>query len=133
MTQRMTSLAAAWQSTKIVRTREKITFFLGVMSLLFTALMLGMTPQYVLGSIPHVIITSLTFVLDTSTFRTPSRHSTFCLYALTTTRNVHGTTSSSTCATFAPSSTSSTSGLCLIARHYSLHVTVCHMARWQVL
>ncbi|PSR71842.1 hypothetical protein PHLCEN_2v12343 [Hermanssonia centrifuga] len=47
VSQRMTSLAASWQSAKIVRTREKITFFFGVMSLLLTALMFGLYPQYI--------------------------------------------------------------------------------------
>jgi len=44
---RMTSLAAAWQSAKVVRTREKISFFFGVMSLVFSALLFGLAPQYV--------------------------------------------------------------------------------------
>ena len=43
----MTSLAASWQSAKIIRTREKITFMFGVMSLLFSALIFGIYPQYV--------------------------------------------------------------------------------------
>ncbi|KAI0796493.1 hypothetical protein C8Q75DRAFT_790674 [Abortiporus biennis] len=47
MTQRMTSLLSAWQSAKIIRTREKITFFFGVMSVLLTALMFGLYPQYI--------------------------------------------------------------------------------------
>lgn len=47
MNQRVTSLAASWQSAKIVRTREKVTFFGGVMSLLITALLFGMRPEYV--------------------------------------------------------------------------------------
>ncbi|KAL0949827.1 hypothetical protein HGRIS_009863 [Hohenbuehelia grisea] len=44
---RMTSLAASWQSAKVVRTREKFSFFFGVMSLLFSALIFGIQPQYV--------------------------------------------------------------------------------------
>ncbi|KIJ56583.1 hypothetical protein M422DRAFT_22738 [Sphaerobolus stellatus SS14] len=44
---RMTKLAATWQSTKVVRTREKISFFLGVMSVAISTLMLGMAPEYV--------------------------------------------------------------------------------------
>ena len=43
----MASLSTAWQSAKVVRTREKISFFFGVMSLLFTSLMFGMAPEYV--------------------------------------------------------------------------------------
>lgn len=44
----MTTLAASWQSAKVVRTREKVSFFFGVMTLLMSALMFGMTPQYVM-------------------------------------------------------------------------------------
>jgi len=45
----MTALSASWQSAKLVRTREKVSFFLGVMSLLFSALIFGMAPQYVIS------------------------------------------------------------------------------------
>ncbi|KAJ7499292.1 hypothetical protein FB451DRAFT_1384998 [Mycena latifolia] len=44
---RMTKLASSWQSTKVVRTREKLSFFFGVMSLLFSALIFGLAPQWV--------------------------------------------------------------------------------------
>ncbi|KAF9468803.1 hypothetical protein BDZ94DRAFT_1244626 [Collybia nuda] len=44
---RMTTLAASWQSAKVVRTREKVSFFFGVMTLLFSALMFGMSPQWI--------------------------------------------------------------------------------------
>lgn len=47
----MASLAASWQSAKVVRTREKVSFFFGVMTLLFSALMFGMHPEYVRRSI----------------------------------------------------------------------------------
>ncbi|ESK93612.1 integral to membrane protein [Moniliophthora roreri MCA 2997] len=47
VSQRMTKLAATWQSAKVVRTREKVSFFFGVMSLLFSALMFGMAPEWV--------------------------------------------------------------------------------------
>ena len=43
----MTRLAASWQSAKVVRTREKVSFFFGVMSLLLSALMFGIAPQSV--------------------------------------------------------------------------------------
>lgn len=49
----MTSLATAWQSAKVVRTREKISFFFGVMSLLTTALLFGMAPECVLPRLAH--------------------------------------------------------------------------------
>ncbi|PBK72953.1 hypothetical protein ARMSODRAFT_953389 [Armillaria solidipes] len=44
---RMASLSNSWQSAKVVRTREKVSFFFGVMSLLFSALMFGLAPQWV--------------------------------------------------------------------------------------
>ncbi|KAF8480016.1 hypothetical protein DFH94DRAFT_739736 [Russula ochroleuca] len=44
---RIVSLSAAWQSSKVVRTRDKISFFFGVMSLVFSALLFGLAPQYV--------------------------------------------------------------------------------------
>lgn len=47
---RMTGLAASWQSAKVVRTREKVSFFFGVMNLVISALMFGMAPQYVMFS-----------------------------------------------------------------------------------
>ncbi|PPQ64796.1 hypothetical protein CVT26_002628 [Gymnopilus dilepis] len=47
LTTRVTSLSASWQSAKVVRTRDKVSFFLGVMSLLFSALLFGMAPEWV--------------------------------------------------------------------------------------
>jgi hypothetical protein len=47
LSSRMTQLSSSWQSAKVVRTREKVSFFFGVMSLLFSALMFGLAPQYV--------------------------------------------------------------------------------------
>ncbi|KAJ7283428.1 hypothetical protein C8J57DRAFT_734828 [Mycena rebaudengoi] len=44
---RMTTLSSSWQSAKVVRTREKLSFFFGVMSLLFSALIFGLAPQWV--------------------------------------------------------------------------------------
>jgi len=44
---RMTRLAATWQSTKVVRTREKISFFLGVMAVAISTLMFGVAPEWV--------------------------------------------------------------------------------------
>ncbi|KAL0580891.1 hypothetical protein V5O48_001084 [Marasmius crinis-equi] len=52
VSQRMTKLSAQWQSEKVVRTREKVSFFVGVMGLLFSALMFNMAPQWV-----HVVYT----------------------------------------------------------------------------
>lgn len=47
MSVRMTKLSAAWDSAKVVRTREKISFFFGVHSLLISALLFGLAPQWV--------------------------------------------------------------------------------------
>ncbi|KAJ8589894.1 hypothetical protein M405DRAFT_737856 [Rhizopogon salebrosus TDB-379] len=44
---RMQTLAASWHSAKVVRTLDKVTFFLGVMSLLMSALMFGLAPQWI--------------------------------------------------------------------------------------
>ncbi|KAJ7067952.1 hypothetical protein C8F01DRAFT_583113 [Mycena amicta] len=44
---RMTKLSTSWQSAKVVRTREKMSFFFGVMSLVFSALLFGLAPQWV--------------------------------------------------------------------------------------
>ncbi|KAJ3568410.1 hypothetical protein NP233_g5731 [Leucocoprinus birnbaumii] len=55
---RMTKLAASWQSAKVVRTREKVSFFFGVMTLLFSALMFGMHPEWV-----HVAYTVMSLYL----------------------------------------------------------------------
>ncbi|PAV21114.1 integral to membrane [Pyrrhoderma noxium] len=55
---RMASLSTAWQSAKVVRTREKISFFFGVMSLLFTSLMFGMAPEWL-----HISYTVQAFYL----------------------------------------------------------------------
>ncbi|KAG1715981.1 hypothetical protein ID866_1205 [Astraeus odoratus] len=44
---RMQSLVTSWHSAKVIRTREKLSFFFGVMSLLVSALMFGMAPEWV--------------------------------------------------------------------------------------
>ncbi|KIY71813.1 hypothetical protein CYLTODRAFT_441049 [Cylindrobasidium torrendii FP15055 ss-10] len=44
---RVTKLSEEWQSAKVIRTREKISFFFGVMSVLFTALLFGMAPEWI--------------------------------------------------------------------------------------
>ncbi|KAJ7237195.1 hypothetical protein B0H12DRAFT_1026481 [Mycena haematopus] len=44
---RMTKLSSSWQSAKVVRTREKISFFFGVMSLVCSALLFGLAPEWV--------------------------------------------------------------------------------------
>ncbi|KAG8903145.1 hypothetical protein FRC00_000292, partial [Tulasnella sp. 408] len=49
---RMASLTTAWQSAKVIRTREKVSFFIGVMSILYTSLLIGIAPQWL-----HVLYT----------------------------------------------------------------------------
>ncbi|KAJ7755670.1 hypothetical protein DFH07DRAFT_486222 [Mycena maculata] len=49
---RMTTLATSWQSAKVVRTKAKVSFFFGVMSLLVSALLFGMAPEFVISSCP---------------------------------------------------------------------------------
>ncbi|KZT72686.1 hypothetical protein DAEQUDRAFT_722851 [Daedalea quercina L-15889] len=44
---RVTKLAAAWHTSNVVRFREKLTFFWGVMSLLLTSLLFGMAPEWI--------------------------------------------------------------------------------------
>lgn len=44
---RMQSLVTSWQSAKVVRTREKVSFFFGVMSVLVSALLFGMAPDWI--------------------------------------------------------------------------------------
>lgn len=43
---RMQSLVSSWHSAKVVRTRDKVSFFFSVMSLLVSALLFGMAPEY---------------------------------------------------------------------------------------
>ncbi|KAG9003760.1 hypothetical protein FRB90_011125 [Tulasnella sp. 427] len=49
---RMASLTTAWQSAKVIRTREKVSFFIGVMSILYTSLLVGLAPEWL-----HVLYT----------------------------------------------------------------------------
>ncbi|KAI0311146.1 hypothetical protein OF83DRAFT_1177858 [Amylostereum chailletii] len=44
---RMMSLSTAWRSSRVVRTREKVSFLFGVMSVLISALIFGMAPTWV--------------------------------------------------------------------------------------
>jgi hypothetical protein len=44
---RMQTLAESWHSAKVVRTRDKVSFFFGVMSLLVSALLFGLAPQWI--------------------------------------------------------------------------------------
>ena len=126
----MTTLVAAWQSTKVVRTREKISFFLGVMAVALSALMFGLTPSYApflyslshtdsLPSLPPDGYTSLTRLVPSSSSPCVPTH---------TKRNC-GTTSSSTFATMRTSSVSFTSGSSLPVPPCSSQRTVSHTAR----
>ncbi|KAG1857258.1 hypothetical protein C8R48DRAFT_607482 [Suillus tomentosus] len=44
---RMQNLAESWHSAKVVRTRDKLSFFFSVMSLLVSALLFGLAPQWI--------------------------------------------------------------------------------------
>lgn len=55
---RMASLTTAWQSAKVIRTREKVSFFIGVMSILYTSLLIGLGPEWL-----HVLYTVQTLYL----------------------------------------------------------------------
>lgn len=127
----MASLSSTWQSSKVIRTREKISFFFGVMSLLLTALLFGMAPQYV-----HAL-PSLSIHFDASlggyTLHTRSRPFTSSRFARTPTRNAPFTISSLTCVTMPRFSISSSSGLPRQVRRSGLHATACRMALWLVL
>jgi hypothetical protein len=111
----MASLSTAWQSAKVVRTREKITFFLGVMSLLITALIFGMAPQYVAFHIScgrgAPISDMMQLVIPGGcTSHTRFKLSTSFLCVHTNTRNARGIISCSTFVTTQQSSISSSSG-----------------------
>ncbi|KAI0723006.1 hypothetical protein C8Q76DRAFT_721222 [Earliella scabrosa] len=47
VSQRLLKVTQTWHSAKVIRTREKVTFFMGVMSLLLTALLFGMAPEWI--------------------------------------------------------------------------------------
>jgi hypothetical protein len=118
---RMTTLSSSWQSAKVVRTREKLSFFFGVMSLLFSALIFGLAPQYV---------TSISLLIrfkhnaDGFTFLTRSSYYIFFLCAPTHTKSAPGIISSLIYAIMATSSTSCTFGCCLRVRPSSSLATV---------
>ncbi|KAG8838380.1 hypothetical protein FRB91_007649, partial [Serendipita sp. 411] len=44
---RMQSVNTAWHSTKVVRTRDKVSFFVGVHTVMGSALMVGLYPQWI--------------------------------------------------------------------------------------
>lgn len=127
----MASLSSTWQSSKVVRTREKISFFFGVMSLLLAALLFGMAPQYV-HALSSLLIHFDAF-LGGYTFHTRSRPCISSRFARTPTRSALFTISSLTCVTISRFSISSTSGSPLRARRSGLHATACRMALWLVL
>ena len=61
MSQRVLALTAAWHSTNVVKTREKVVFFFAVMSVMFTALMFGTAPEYVLSLLLQSSIRNLLY------------------------------------------------------------------------
>jgi len=54
----MTNVQTAWASAKVVRTREKVTFFIGVMAVLSSALLFGLAPEWI-----HVVYTVMILYL----------------------------------------------------------------------
>ena len=127
---RMTSLSASWQSAKVIRTREKILFFFGVMNVLLSTLLFGLAPQYeVLYLIGHTYRSGL---LGGFTFHTRFRVSIFYLCAAIDIRNVTGIISSSISATSSQFSTLPSSGFSLQARRYLLLATAFPMDLWLV-
>ncbi|KAK7471052.1 hypothetical protein VKT23_002467 [Stygiomarasmius scandens] len=69
---RLTKLSSTWQSAKVVRTREKVSFFLGVMSLLFSCLLFGLAPQYV--HIAYTVLASYLLPLRTYIYKKRAWH-----------------------------------------------------------
>jgi hypothetical protein len=55
MTTRLASLSSAWHSAKVLRTREKVSFFLSVHNLLLSALLFAMAPQYVISRMSELL------------------------------------------------------------------------------
>ncbi|KAL7282194.1 hypothetical protein ACG7TL_003663 [Trametes sanguinea] len=47
VSQRLLAITQTWHSAKVIRTREKVTFFLAVMTLFLTALLFGMAPEWI--------------------------------------------------------------------------------------
>lgn len=78
VSQRLMTATVAWHSANVVRTREKITFFLAVMSLFVTALLLGMAPEWL-----HVAYTlQAAYYLPMRVYRYKKRHWHYFLFDL---------------------------------------------------
>lgn len=106
----MTTLAATWQSTKVVRTREKISFFMGVMAVAVTALMFGLAPSYVQPSSSNSLTHPLLSPKDGSILPIQSALSSSSLCVLTPIKRNPGTTFCLTSAITPTSSASFTFG-----------------------
>ncbi|KAF8324467.1 uncharacterized protein EI90DRAFT_3129932 [Cantharellus anzutake] len=52
VSKRLADLSEAWHSTKVVRTRDKLSFFFGVMNVMGTSLLFGLAPEWL-----HVVYT----------------------------------------------------------------------------
>ncbi|KAH9947308.1 hypothetical protein B0H21DRAFT_692213 [Amylocystis lapponica] len=76
--QRLISIAAQWHSANVVRTREKLTFFLGVMTLVFTVLLFGVAPEWI-----HIAYTlQATYFLPTRVYQYKKRSWHYFLFDL---------------------------------------------------
>ncbi|KAI0771965.1 hypothetical protein BD413DRAFT_604100 [Trametes elegans] len=47
VSQRLLAVTETWHSAKVIRTREKVTFFMAVMTLLLTTLMFALAPEWI--------------------------------------------------------------------------------------
>jgi hypothetical protein len=128
---RMTSLSASWQSAKVVRTREKILFFFGVMNVLLSTLLFGLAPQYE-ALYFNVIGHTNRSGLDGFMFHTQFRASISYPCVSIVIRNATGIISSSIYVTSSQFSTLPFSGFSLQARRYLLLATSSRMDLWLV-
>jgi hypothetical protein len=132
MTNRMAKLATAWDSAKVVRTREKVSFFFGVHSLLISALLFGKAPEYVprLFDLRLHLKTQLGSIrlTDGCTSPIPCKPSISSPCVRTSTRSALGITSCLIFAITPPSLTSSISGYSPLHRPYLSLVIVLRTA-----
>lgn len=127
----MQSLVTSWHSAKVVRTREKVSFFFGVMSLLVSALLFGMSPEYGSSSLTTKNANE-SRVSGGFMLHIPFRGYIYSRSALIPTRSAPGITFSSTSVIMLQFSTSFTSGSFLPIRRCSWHATVSRMGPLRV-
>lgn len=75
---RMTAVQEAWESATVVRTREKVSFFYGVMMVLASALLFGLAPEWL-----HVVYSvHLAYFLPTRFYVYKKKHWHYFLFDL---------------------------------------------------